>query len=69
MALVAFGHAWAQAAKVALERADGDNSGFYDAKLVTARYFMQRLLPQTASLARTACAGAETVMALDAEMF
>ena len=50
MGLTALGHMWARSASVALDRATGDNSGFYEAKLATARFYMKRLLPATASL-------------------
>ena len=69
IALTSFGHMWAHAAKVALANAAVDNSGFYDAKLATARFFMKRLLPQTAALKETLSAGADTLMALEAEAF
>ena len=40
-----------------------------DAKLMTGRFFMERMLPETgARLARIA-AGADAVMAMPAEMF
>jgi alkylation response protein AidB-like acyl-CoA dehydrogenase len=50
--LVALGFMWARSAEVALAKlpsANGDAS-FYKAKLTTARFFMERMLPQTASL-------------------
>ena len=69
LALVAFGRMWAESAEVALARQDGDNSGFYRAKLATAKFFMRRLLPNTVSLLATLRAGADTVMAMEAEAF
>jgi len=69
MGLTALGHMWARSAKVALDRVNGDNSGFYEAKLATARFYMKRLLPTTASLKRTLSAGADALMAMDAEAF
>ena len=69
LALVAFGRMWAESAQVALANQEGDNSGFYRAKLATARFFVRRLLPNTASLLATLRAGADTVMALEAEAF
>ena len=68
-ALVAFGRMWAESAQIALAKQEGDNSGFYRAKLATARFFVRRLLPNTASLLTTLRAGADTVMALEAEAF
>ena len=69
LALVAFGRMWAESAEIALANQDGDNTGFYRAKLATARFFVRRLLPNTASLLATLSAGADTVMALEAEAF
>ena len=69
MGLCALGHMWARSAKVALARREGDNSGFYEAKLSTARFFMKRLLPGTASLKLTLSAGADALMEMDADAF
>jgi alkylation response protein AidB-like acyl-CoA dehydrogenase len=70
-ALVALGWMWARMAKVALEKAPraGDRAGFYDAKLKTARFFIQRMLPETGSLFIQIMAGKAPLMALDAEAF
>ena len=59
-------------AKVALEKqANPATAGdpFYAAKLVTARFYFAKLLPETASLIRSARAGARPLMALDAALF
>ncbi|HSI49914.1 MAG TPA: acyl-CoA dehydrogenase C-terminal domain-containing protein [Ideonella sp.] len=51
-----FAYMWARMAKIALEK---QNSGdpFYKAKLITARFYFAKLLPETASLIRTCRAG------------
>jgi alkylation response protein AidB-like acyl-CoA dehydrogenase len=67
-----YSYFWARMAKVALERvrADGDAvDPFYRNKLTVARFFFQRLLPETATLIRTARAGSATLMELPAEAF
>ena len=69
MAVVSLGWMWARAAAVALPKVEGDNSGFYQAKLTTARFYMRRLLPQAQSLARTLRAGSDTLMDLPAGSF
>ena len=69
MGLAALGHMWARAARVALDRVGGDNTGFYEAKLATARFYMKRLLPATASLKLTLSAGADALMTMDADAF
>jgi hypothetical protein len=71
MGLVALGYMWARMAKAALARmADGNGvAARMDAKLVTGRFFMERMMPEAGALARRIKAGSETVMALPAEMF
>jgi len=67
-----YAYFWARMAQVALARiaADGERvEPFYPAKLATARFYFQRLLPETAYHIRAARAGARGVMELDAELF
>ena len=71
MALVVFGHFWllmAGAARARLGEGDADRL-FLEAKLLTARHFFERQLPDTAALARKVRAGADTLMAMPAEAF
>lgn len=71
MGIVAFGLMWlrmAQAAHKALE-AGSDDKAFLEAKLVTARFFAERILPDAGALRRKIEAGAETMMALPADAF
>ena len=63
-----FAYLWARMAKVALAKQDSGDT-FYIAKLATARFYFARLLPETASLIRTARAGSASVMELDAALF
>ena len=70
--LVALGYMWAQMAKSAQEKlAEGANgsSAFLDNKLTTATFFMERLLPETATRLARISAGADSMMALPAEAF
>ncbi|MDP6345056.1 MAG: acyl-CoA dehydrogenase C-terminal domain-containing protein [Alphaproteobacteria bacterium] len=69
--LVALGFMWAQMAKTAREKlaAGPDDPGFYEDKLITGRFFMQRMLPDTGSLLSKVMAGADSMMALKAEAF
>lgn len=63
-----FSYFWAQMAKIAIEKQDsGDH--FYKAKLATARFYFQRLYPETAMLIRQARSGAANLMALEADLF
>ncbi len=63
-----YGYFWARMARVALDHAaSGDK--FYLAKLATARFYFAKLMPETASLMRTARAGSKPLMELEAELF
>jgi hypothetical protein len=70
-ALVALGYMWAQQAKIAQDKVEkgDDTSGFYAAKLDTARFFMQRMLPEADGRFKMIMAGAGPVMALDEAQF
>jgi alkylation response protein AidB-like acyl-CoA dehydrogenase len=63
-----FAYFWARMARVALDHKDGGDP-FYAAKLHTARFYFAKLLPETASLIRTARAGVQPLMAMDESMF
>jgi len=67
--LTALAYMWARMAKSAAAKAEGDTSGFYTGKLKTARFYYQRLLPQTVSLAEAIRNGSDSMMALTAEEF
>jgi alkylation response protein AidB-like acyl-CoA dehydrogenase len=64
MGTVAVGYMWARMARVALDHlAQGsDDEAFYKMKVNTARYYMGRVMPDTASLKMRAIAGAEVLM-------
>jgi acyl-CoA dehydrogenase len=64
--LVALGYMWGQMAKAAQPKANED---FYDNKLVTARFFMERIMPETSMRLARLSSGADTMMALPAEAF
>jgi 3-(methylsulfanyl)propanoyl-CoA dehydrogenase len=68
-ALTALAYMWCRMAEIALEKKDGDKAQFYEAKLVCARFFMARLLPETNTLFTTLTSGSQTLMALPAEAF
>ncbi len=71
MGLVALGFMWAKSAKVAeakLPHANGD-AGFYKAKLTTAQFFADRLLPQTGALWGAIKAGKASMMELEEAAF
>jgi alkylation response protein AidB-like acyl-CoA dehydrogenase len=71
LGIVALGSMWlrmAEAAHKALAEGRG-NKAFLEAKLVTARYFAERFLPDAGSLRRKIEAGSEAMMALTPEQF
>ncbi|ACB36286.1 acyl-CoA dehydrogenase domain protein [Leptothrix cholodnii SP-6] len=63
-----FAYFWARMARIALDQ-QGSGDPFYTAKLHTARFYFAKLLPETASLIRTARAGVAPLMAMDESMF
>jgi hypothetical protein len=68
--LTGLAYAWAQIAEAAAARiAAGETDPFYANKLVTGRYFLARVLPETASRLAKLKAGAELMMALPADAF
>ncbi|HEX8241630.1 MAG TPA: acyl-CoA dehydrogenase C-terminal domain-containing protein [Allosphingosinicella sp.] len=69
--IVCLGLMWlrmAKASRAALANGGGDQA-FHEAKLVTARFFAQRMMPETGALRRQIEAGSDTLMALPAEAF
>ena len=71
-ALVAIGFQWAQMAKIAQARLAGGTNGedtFYKAKVNTARFYMQRVLPQTGALLSAIAAGGKALNAFEDEAF
>lgn len=62
---------WARAAKVANEKlaAGSSEENFYRAKLATARFYFERILPRTAVHASAMQSGADNLMSLDADHF
>ena len=69
--IVALGLMWLRMAKAAVDAlaAGTDAKSFYEAKLVTARYFGERFTPDAGALRRKIEAGSEAMMALDPTMF
>lgn len=69
--VVAVGLMWLRMAGAAARlKAEGaGDAAFLDAKLVTARFFAERVLPEAGALRRKIEGGAEAIMALPPEMF
>jgi hypothetical protein len=71
-AVVALGYMWARMARAAKENlanGDGGNREFYENKLLLARFFMERILPETALRRQRVEAGSDTMMEMDAAAF
>ena len=64
-ALTALAHSWAEMAKVAL----GNEDEFYKNKLLTGKYFVERVLPDSAAHLAKIKTGSETMMAMAADAF
>ena len=68
--LVALGYMWARMVKAAQSKlAEGASAALYESKIVTGRYFMERVMPETAAHLARISSGADTMMALPAEAF
>ncbi|MBL8641326.1 MAG: acyl-CoA dehydrogenase C-terminal domain-containing protein [Alphaproteobacteria bacterium] len=71
-ALVAVGFMWIKMAKVAQDKliaGDTDKTEFYQSKIKTARFFIERMLPEAESRYRMIMAGAEPLMSMTESEF
>ena len=70
-ALVALAYMWAQMAKVAIEKKDDANgrADFYESKIQTARFFMERVLPESDARFKMVMAGADSMMDMPEDSF
>ena len=64
---VTMGYLWAKMAKIALSKKDEDV--FYRNKIISARFFFERMFSQTISHAVAIASGSKTTMAIDSEDF
>ena len=71
MGIVTLGWMWLRMAKVAQTAlaAGTDDKAFYEAKLTTARYYMDRYLPDAGALRRKLETGSDSMMALGEDAF
>ena len=67
--LVALGYLWARMAQISIEKQGGDDNAFYAAKIITARFFMERVLPQTGALFAAIMSGSNTMMEFPDDTF
>jgi hypothetical protein len=69
--LVALGYMWCKIAKAAMAKktADASQAAVMDAKLITGKFFMERMMPETAAHLARITSGADTMMSMPAEAF
>ncbi|MEO4042005.1 acyl-CoA dehydrogenase C-terminal domain-containing protein [Hoeflea sp. CAU 1731] len=69
--VVALGYMWAQMAKIATQKLDegADDKEFYEDKLLLARFYMERIMPETLMRRQRVEAGSETMMSMEAASF
>ena len=67
--LVALGYMWCRIAEAALAKSANGGASVMKAKLVTARFFMERMLPETATHLARIQSGAGSTMELADEAF
>jgi acyl-CoA dehydrogenase len=68
--LTALGYMWARVVRAVLARqARGESNPALDAKLILAKFFSERMLPETATHLARLSSGASTLMALPMEAF
>ena len=68
-ALVALAFLWARMAQTAMHQKDSSEPEFYEAKIKTAQFFMERVLPQTGALFSSIMAGGSTLMNFSDDAF
>jgi hypothetical protein len=68
---VALAYFWARMAVLAQQKiaADEGDTAFYEAKLMTARFYFDRLLPRTQAHMQAILSGADNLMAMPEELF
>jgi acyl-CoA dehydrogenase len=69
LGLVVLGYMWCRIVEAAHRNLAADASGRMNAKLVTARFYMERMLPETAAHLARIQSGAGSMMELPAEAF
>ncbi len=68
-ALVALAYMWARMAKASQAQLNGTRPAFHTNKVVLARFFMTRILPESSALFAKIMAGKDTMMAMPQEAF
>jgi len=66
---VSIGFMWCRMAKLAFAKQNDDPTGFYKAKIKTARFYMDRIMPQTGALLSGILAGGKSIMDVEDALF
>ncbi|RDH80789.1 MAG: acyl-CoA dehydrogenase [endosymbiont of Galathealinum brachiosum] len=69
LALVALAHQWMRMAEIGLQKNNGDDAMFYQAKIDTAKFYFERILPQTGALFATMMSGSKSTMSFNDDAF
>ncbi len=67
--LVALGWMWLRMSETALAKLENDPQGFYKAKIATARFYMEKILPRSGSLFSSIMAGAPAITEFETDRF
>jgi len=67
--LVALAYLWARTAEIGSAKVNGGESLFYQAKIDTAHFYFERLLPQCEALYKTILSGSNTMMKFNDDAF
>ena len=67
--LVAMGYMWGKMAKAALALNSGDRAAEMQTRLLTGKFYMERMMPETSAHLARIVTGADTLMAVPADMF
>lgn len=69
LALVALAHQWMRMAEIGMQKNKGDDATFYQAKIDTAKFYFERILPQTGALFATMMSGSKSTMSFNDDAF
>lgn len=66
---VALAYLWTRAVLVSTEKLNGPEKSFYESKIKTARFYMQKLMPRTSGLYSNIMAGSSSLMNMEDREF
>ena len=66
---IVLGYFWARMALLSQKKIGSSDTSFYEAKLMTAKFYFERILPRTRYHCESISSGAENLMEMPADMF